>query len=210
MARKPIIVFLIKIVPLFALFLYLWHARGLAGVYYRMLAEFVDVIYPHIDPTGTVKWVSVKEYNFGIGFVVNAKRDVLSLNATDITSNMAMLVSLYLASPIWRRVRIFLIHFVCSLAIIFFVHAFTIITLSREAFSTHPAIMALTPYTRFEVGITATYNTFYTEMGMYLVVLLLWFPYIIWCIRGFIRDTKNGGPNRPPEPETASSEETES
>jgi hypothetical protein len=128
--------------------------------------------------------VAARGHEFGIGFVVNAKRDILSINATDITSNMAMLFSLYLASPIRRRVRVFLIGFICSLIVIFFVHTFTVIMLSREALSGHPGIMALSLFSKGEVRLAVLYNAFYNELGMYLVVLLLWFPYILWCVRG--------------------------
>lgn len=189
MARKLVIVFLIKVFPLFALFLYLWHARDLAHVYYRLLAGLLDAVYPYFDPTGNVTGVMTRGHEFGIGLLLNAQREVLSINATDITSNIAMLLSLYLASPIRRAPRTFLIYFICSLAVIFLVHAVTVVTLSQEAFMTHPAIMAHSPFTKTEITLIPLYNLFYVEVGMYLVVLVLWFPYILKCIRAVWGET---------------------
>jgi hypothetical protein len=183
MVRNPVIVFLIKVFPLFAIFLYLWHAQNLAHGYYRLLAGVLDAFYPYFDPTGKVSGVAVRGHEIGIGLIVNAQREVLSVNATDITSNTAMLMALYLASPVWRRLRAFLLFFICASVLLFSVHAATVVTLSQEAFMTHPVIMANTPFTKTEILLIPIYNLFYVEVGMYLVVLILWFPYILRCIR---------------------------
>jgi hypothetical protein len=175
--------FLIKIVPLFAVFLFLWHARGLASGYYRLLAGFLNAVYPAFDPTGTVTGVVARGHEVGVLLVVNAQNELLKINATDITSNMAMLISLYLASPVRRRVKTFLLYCSSSLILIFFVHAFTVVTLSQEAFITHPGIMASSPFSSTHMTLVQLYDLFYVEVGMYLAVLVLWFPYIFWCIR---------------------------
>lgn len=189
MARKPVIVFLIKVVPLFAVFLFLWHSRGLAGWYYRLVASVLDAVYPGLDPAGVVTGVAVKGNEFGVGFVAAAKRQVLSLNAADITSNVAMLFSLFLASPILRRTRVFLTHVAISVVVLFVIHVFTAMTLIQRAFMTHPAVMAGSPFSKTEIKFTLLYTSFYEEMGMYLLVLVLWFPYILWCLRGAAKES---------------------
>ena len=52
--------------------MFLWHARGLAGSYYRLLAGLLNAVYPHFDPTGTVTDVVVRDHEFGIQLLVNA------------------------------------------------------------------------------------------------------------------------------------------
>ncbi len=184
MARKPVLIFLAKVVPLFLVFLYLWHELGVAHGYYRLVAAVLDAVYPGLDPAGAVTGVAARGDELGVGLLVGANRQVLSLNATDITSNAALLFSMFLASPIRRRERAFLVVFTASAVILFLVHVFTAMMLIQKAFFTHPEIMAGGFFSGTDVKLVLLYTTFYEELGMYLVVLLLWFPYIVWCIRG--------------------------
>lgn len=178
MARKPVIAFLIKVVPLFFLFLYLWEARGLSALYHRFLARVLDAVCPALDPTGTVARVAAEGHDLIFGLVLGADRVTLRVNATDITSNMAMLVALYLASPI-RRWKRFAMWMICALVALFAVHVVTAVTVSQEALMLHPRVMAGSPFTHAQLVVVPRYNVFYEEMGMYLIVLVMWFPYLI-------------------------------
>jgi len=178
MARKPVTAFLIKVVPLFFLFLYLWEARGLSALYHRLLAQVLDAICPTLDPTGTVARVVADGHDLLFRLVLGADRVTLRVNATDITSNTAMLIALYLASPI-RRWKRFAVWMFCALVALFAVHVVTAVTVSQEALMSNPRVMAGSPFTRAQVVAVPRYNVFYEEMGMYLIVLLMWFPYLV-------------------------------
>jgi hypothetical protein len=182
MAQRPVLVFLAKVVPLIILLLVLWQGLGLSRPYHTLLAGLLGGVYPHFDPTGTVVDVGVRDNEFYLKLVVGKERVGLSVNAADITSNMTMLLALYLASPIRRRAKQFLVFFACSLALLFISHAVTVITVSQEALMTHPGVMASAPFSATTVNMVVRYNVFMEEMGMYLGVLLLWLPYIAWCI----------------------------
>jgi len=185
---------------------FLWHARGVASWYYGLMARVLDAVYPGLDPAGVVTGVAVRGHEFGVGFVAGGTRQVLSLNATDITSNVAVLFSLFLASPILRRVRVFLIHFVVSAAVLFLIHLLTAAALIQKAFLTHPVVMAGSPFSNTGIKFTLLYTSFYEELGMYLIVLVLWFPYILWRIRDDAREAtpvpagrRGDKENRPPD-----------
>jgi hypothetical protein len=68
----------------------------------------------------------------------------------------------------------------------------------------HPTIMAGVPFSARQIYWIPRYNVFYEEMGMFLFVLLLWLPYITWCIHS--GQTKAGTPPKkagPPRGEPA-------
>lgn len=190
MARKPVIVFLVKVVPLIVLLLVLWQGMGFSRPYHNLLAGILDKIYAHFDVTGAVTGLSVRDNQFYFTLTVGGERVGLSVNAADITSNMTMLLALYLASPIRRRRRPFLALFACSLVLLFISHAVTVVTVSQEALTTHPGVMASAPISATRMKLLVSYNVFFEEMGMYLSVLLLWLPYMAWCI---LRGRDDGG-----------------
>jgi hypothetical protein len=192
MAQRPVLVFLAKVVPLIVLLLVLWQGLGLSRPYHRLLAGVVGKVYPHIDPTGTVKDVGVRGDQFYFRLAVGGERIGLSVNAADITSNMTMLLALFLASPIRRRIRQFLVFFACALVLTFVCHAVTLVTVSQEALMTHPGVMASAPFSTAQMKLIPRYNVFAEELGMYLGVLVLWLPYIAWCILR-VRDDSHPG-----------------
>jgi hypothetical protein len=75
----------------------------------------------------------------------------------------------------------------------FVLHAFTVFTVSQAALMTHPGVMATDPFSPAQIKLVYRYKVFYEEMGMYLFVLVLWLPYIAWCILG----GRDGGRNLP-------------
>jgi hypothetical protein len=91
-------------------------------------------------------------------------------------------MALYLASPLLGRIKPFLVFFGSSLGLLFVVQAVTLVTVSQEALMSHPAIMATAPFSAKQIYWIPRYNVFYEEMGMFLFVLLLWLPYITWCV----------------------------
>lgn len=182
MVQRPVLVFLAKVVPLVVLLLVLWQGLGLSHPYHKLLAGILDNVYSHFDPTGAVSGVGVRSDQFYFTLAVGGERVGLSVNAADITSNMTMLLALYLASPIRRRTKQFLVFFACSLALMFFLHAFTVFTVSQAALMTHPGVMASAPFGPAHMKLVLHYRVFFEEMGMYLFVLVLWLPYIAWCI----------------------------
>lgn len=191
MVRRPVLVFFAKAVPLIFLFLVLWQGLGFSRPYHELLAGILDAVYPRIDPTGAVTGVGVRNNEFHFSLLLGEDRVGLSINASDVTSNMTMLLALYLASPIRRRLKRFLMFFGGSLALLFVLHAVTVVSVSQYALMTHPGVMASAPFSATQMRLVPRYNVFYEELGMYLSVLLLWFPYILWCIFG-TRDAGDG------------------
>lgn len=184
MDRKPVVVFLIKVVPLFAVLLYLWHARGFSGGYHGLVAGFLYPFYPHLGPTGVFTGITADWQHFTVGLLIHAKTASLNINANDITSNFVLLIALYFASPIRESAKVFCAALGGAVVALFLVHGATVVTCSLEALMTHPAIIASSPFNEAETFLIPRYNVFYEEMGMYLVVLVLWFPYILWRILG--------------------------
>ena len=195
MVDRRILAFLIKVGPVFLALLWLWHSAGLSAVYHRMLAGFLNVWYPHVDPMGVVAGAVAEEQEVMLRLLVAGRKTGLAINGEDITSNFAMLAALYLSSPIRRHWRLFLVHFASSAVVIFVLHALTVFTFSQQAFMSHPEIAKL-GYTRTRMNFTLHYNVFYEAMGMYLFVLVLWFPYILHVIRD-PRHARTGAPTRP-------------
>jgi hypothetical protein len=180
MDRRAVILFLAKSSVLYLVFFLLWQVAGLSQVYHGAVAAFLSIVYPHIDPTGAVSGVIASKHDMVFRLVVGDTRFGLAINGVDITSNTAMLLALYFASPIRGHGRVFAVLLSASMVFLFLVHAITLVTASQEALMTHPGIMATAPFSAGERWWVPRYNAFYEEMGMYLYVLLLWLPYIAW------------------------------
>lgn len=193
MAQRRILAFLIRIVPVYAGLLWLWHGAGLANAYHRALAGFLDFAYPPLDPAGVVHGVVVDGHDLMLRLLVGTHKTGLAINAEDITSDFAMLAALYLSSPVlpnWRRFAAF---FAGAVAVIFLLHAFTVFAVSQSAFAGHPDLAPLVP--RHGRGFLAGYNVFFEAMGMYLYALVLWLPYML----GFLgRPTGDAPPSHTP------------
>jgi hypothetical protein len=179
MAHKRIVAFLIKIGPVFLALLWLWHSVGAARVYHEVLAAFLTLVYPGLDPAGVVQGVGVKEHELMLRLLVGKTKSALAINANDITSDMALLAALYLSSPIRRHWRRFAAYFPAALVVLFLLHALTIVSFSQEAFIGNPAIARLGGYTQRHADFLVHYNVFFEQMGMYMFPLVLWFPYIL-------------------------------
>ena len=182
MVQRPVLVFLAKIVPLTLVSLVMWQGLGFSRPYHILLAELLGEIYPHLDPSGVVADVEVRDNQFYFTVILGAERLGLFVNAADITSNMTVLLALYLASPVRRKVRQFITFLACSLVVLFVVHGVTLITVSQEALMGRPGAVATAPFSTAQARLLTHYNVFMEEMGMYACVLLLWLPYIAWCM----------------------------
>jgi hypothetical protein len=181
--ERRVLAFLIKVVPAFFVLLWLWQAVGVSHWYHEALAVFLNWIYPMVDPTGVVRGVGVEGHDVNLRLLVGDAKTALAINASDVTSNFAMLVALYVSSPIRRRWRRFLTCLGAALVVLFALHAFTLVSVSQEAFSLDPGIRRLAGYSARVSHDAGLYNAFYEQIGMYLYVLLLWFPYILTTLR---------------------------
>lgn len=183
MAQRQILLFLIKIGPMFFGLLWLWHSAGLSSLYHRVLAGFLDVFYPPLDNVGIVSGVSVKGHELMIWLQAGTKSTGLAINGEDITSNFAMLVALYLASPIIRYWKLFLAMLGGAVLVMFLLHALTVGSFIQQAFAGHPEIARMAGFGKWHNHFHLYYGIFFEAMGMYLYVLALWFPYILYVIR---------------------------
>jgi hypothetical protein len=191
MVVKAVITFLIKVFPLFFLVLIGWQQLGLAEMYHAMVALVMTLVYPLFDSTGLVNSIGSADGSF----VIELMRRGVSLGSCDIvggdiTSNTAMLLSLYLASPILLHPRKYLIFVGSSLAVLFVIHCFTLGLTIYYAFSTNPDITRRFSLGNFAVKFADSYVYFYEIMGMYLCILALWLPYIYYCIIEVRRRTR--------------------
>ena len=183
MAPKPVIVFLIKVIVLMAALMIGWHF-GLGRAYHTMLAGFIDVTYPPIDPTGVVNGALVREGDFLLRLGMGQNFFTLNININDIAgSNTLVLIALFLATPVRGHWNELSAHLSLSLLALFLIHTATVITVSQEAFMSHPQIMESNPFSSWQVKLVPRYNVFYEELGMYLFALLLWFPYVMRRVR---------------------------
>ncbi len=182
MADRRILAFLIKIGPVFLALLWLWHSAGLSVVYHRALAGFLNFLYPRVDPMGVVTAVMAKGHELMLRLLVDGKPSGLVVNGEDITSNFAMLTALYLSSPILKHWRVYIALFATSVAVMFVLHALTVISFSQQAFMHHPEIAKM-GYTKARMTFTLNYNIFFEAMGMYLFALVIWFTYILFVLR---------------------------
>lgn len=181
--ERRVLAFLIKVGPAFFAMLWLWQAAGASYWYHEALAALLNRIYPAFDPTGVVRGAGVDGHDVNLRLLVGEAKTGLAINASDVTSNLAMLVALYVSSPIGRRWRRFLVFFGVALAALFVLHACTVVTVSQEAFSLNPDIRRLAGFSERAAHAAGLYNVFYEQIGMYLYALLLWFPYILTTMR---------------------------
>ncbi len=179
MVLRAAIVFLIKVFPIFFLTLLFWQYVGVSRFYHALIAGLLDLVYPPLDPAGITKGVTVEGGEFLVSILFMGKIHGLKIVAEDITSNTAMLVSLYLASPIRPRIRRFAKFLLVSLLILFAVHCLTVGATIQYAFMTSRAILGMHSYGPITTKLVDSYTYFYELIGMYLVVLALWFPYIV-------------------------------
>lgn len=179
MARKPVIAFLIKVFPVFLGLLLVWHVLGAAHAYHRFLGAVLNVSYPLVDAADIVSGVRADGSDIKLQLQMGRKKAGLTINGEDITSNAAMLLALFLASSSRRRFASWWRHFALAAGILVIVHAVTVVTVSQEAFMTHPGISQIHAYSNAARSAVSYYNVFYEQMGMYLLVLVLWFPYFL-------------------------------
>ena len=183
MAVKAVIAFLIKVFLLFFLILLVWQRFGLADVYHALVALVMTLVYPLFDTTGLVSNIGSADGSFVIELVERGvKRDTCTIVGGDITSNTAMLLSLYLASPIRLHPRKYLAFAGYALATLFVIHCFSLGMTIYYAFTTNPEITRRFPLGNFAGKFADAYVYFYEILGMYLFVLALWLPYIFYCI----------------------------
>jgi hypothetical protein len=179
MAQKALIAFLIKIFPLFLLILFLWQFLRFSHLYHSITASILNVFFPSLDPTGIVEGFA----SDGTSFIVKlAKGKILNIVGEDITSNTAMLFSLYLASPIRHRVRKFIKFFLASIFILLTVHCFTVSTMILSALAQTPQVLRNYSIELSIIRAADNYILFYELIGMYVIILALWFPYIGSCL----------------------------
>jgi hypothetical protein len=178
MAQKPIKLFLIKIVPLFLVTLLVWQRFGISQHYHSVVAAFFDLVHPVLDPTGLISGVTAKGSSFLVGILSQGRSATLEITAEDITSNTAMLLALFLASPVRPHVKAFLLYLFASLLALLVIHVLTVATTIQYAFmigKVHEFSASATKFYR-------SYTFFYERFGMFLFVLALWFPYITFTV----------------------------
>jgi hypothetical protein len=181
MASKRGIAFLLSIVPIFLALLWLWQSRGLDVFYHARVASLVNLVYPRIDPFHVVREASVDSDEFVIRLLANGRRTSMYVNAQDITWNLAMMVSLYIASATWHRR--FWLWFVGSVAALVVIHVGTVMTIAHEGLLTNPEIASGLPRSAMGEWLVIHYNRFYEELGVHLLVIGLWLPYVMTLLR---------------------------
>jgi len=183
---RPVLIFLAKAIVLFVGFTWLWGGDR-PGWYHTIVAGALDNLLPVFDPTGMVEGVRATGKDVLVRLGLDGQFVVLSVNLSDISNNMGLLWTLYLASFDWRQPRtgaaIAGSHLAGSVAFLFVVHLVTAATFTFEALMTHPLVMRGQPFSNAELSLIPRYDIFYEELGSYLVVLLLWLPYAMLVIR---------------------------
>ena len=179
MPLRAVIAFLVKIIALLLLMLYLWHDRGLSIAYHRLLAGLLSFVYPSLDPAGVVKGVHVEGEMLVVRSILRGATYLLDIVASDITSNMTMLLSLYLASPIRPFAKRYSVCFALALGAMCLIHLITVIASIQYACLEHPLIMKHSPFGSFHARLVVGYLIFYQQYGMYFAAVILWFPYLL-------------------------------
>lgn len=179
MDRKAVIVLLIKIFPLYLAILYLWQIVGLSQYYHEAIALLLERLYALLNPLGPVKGIDVEGKEFLVKLLVANRKTTLHATAEDITSNMGMLLSLYLASPMRAFLRRFSVSLLLSVAALYAVHVATTAAHIQYACMNNQAILRFYPPGALSLKIAPAYVDFYIRFGMYLFVLALWLPYIM-------------------------------
>ena len=179
MAHHTIVRLLIKLVPAFALAMLLWHVAGVAEVYHRMIVPPAGFFLSLFDGSGVIHGAHFKDGDLFVRLLVEGRRTGLTINLSDITSNEPVLVGLFLAAPIMPEVRRWSMWFGASLVALYVVHLFTIGTTVNAALLSNPQTARLLALGTVKGKFLVGYYDFYIQYGMFLVVLILWMPYIV-------------------------------
>lgn len=182
MERKAVLHLLIKLFPLYIAILLLWQFAGISRWYHELVAGALEWGYALLNGGGPVKGVDVKDGEFLVKLLVAGKKLPLFITAEDITSNMAMLLTLYAASPIRPHGRSFVRFLLWSLGILFVIHVCTAAAQIQYAMMTNQVIMRFCPASALSLKMIPIYINFYTLIGMYLFILGLWLPYITMVV----------------------------
>jgi len=194
MPPRKIVLFLIKLFPTFFLVLYIWHGLGLAGYYHQLIGNLLNWAYTTLDPHGFIKGIDLEGRDFIVKIMAYGRKMSLEIVAEDVTTNEAMLLTLYLVSPILPRWRRFLGFFLSALAALFLVHVLTVASIIHYALLTNPTTARLMSPNALSGKLAAYYNNFYELMGMYLFVLALWLPHVLLILTGARRSIHEKGP----------------
>jgi hypothetical protein len=180
MDARAVARFLLRVFVLLAVLLLAWHKFSVAHVYHSAVAAITDAVYQVAGFGGYVHGVSTDAQDFLIRVLVGGKRTTLHIMASDITSNECTLLALYLASPAGPYRRLYARWFAGSLIGLLLIHVATVIVTAQSAVASHPAYG--TPPGPWAAR-CAKYVLFYEQIGMYLLVLVLWLPYIVVYLR---------------------------
>jgi hypothetical protein len=187
MARKVVLLYLVKIVPSFVVVLVAWRALGVSALYHRLVAAAFDLLHPVFDPTGFVRGASVEGKHFLIDLTISGKGERLQIMGDDLTSNAVLLVALFLASPIKSNVKPFMVHLACAMVVLFVLHVGAVAATVQYAVATTPALSGPGGELGFASRWFAHYLHFYELIGTYLFVLVLWIPYVAGYLIGVRR-----------------------
>ncbi len=190
MAPKRVVTFLLSVVPIFLALLWLWQSQGVDRFYHSVVATLLDRTYPPVSPAGVVRGVDTDTDEFVVHLRVNGRHPALYVNAQDITWNVAMMIALYLASASWHRR--FWLWFGSAAAILMAIHSITVVTFVREALLSNPETARLAPMSAAGVWLVVHYNRFYEELGVHLVVLALWLPYVMTLLHPRVNASRQG------------------
>ena len=179
MTRKILKNYLLRIVPFFLLTLLAWHYLGFSKVYHTLIALSLDILYPSLDPTGFVQSVAIRGKEFVIHLLFHSKSMDLKIMADDLTVNTVPLIALFLSSPIKYAKIIYMINFAIALVVLFFIHVFTLSATVPFAFADNAEMYADSSLRQSMTWFLIHYTRFYELIGKYLIVLILWFPYIV-------------------------------
>jgi hypothetical protein len=178
MGPRAALKLLAKAIPFYILILVAWQLLKVSHIYHHLIAWGLDWLYPALDPLGPVKGVGAGGGDLLVKLLISGKKLVLVIKAEDITSNTAMLLALYLASPIRPRLKRFFAFFIPSLFVLYLVHLGTAAASIKYAFLSNPTVTSLYPPSTFVARFIPLYKVFYTNVLMYLSILALWLPYI--------------------------------
>lgn len=183
---RRVLIFLAKAVVLFLGFMWLWGGDR-PGWYHTVIAGFLNAALPAFDPTGVIDGAHANGRTLMVRLGIDDRMVGLSINLSDITSNMGLMWTLYLASFDNRRPQtgtaVAGTHLLGSTVFLFLCHVVTAATFTFEALMSHPLVMRDAPFSSAELNLIPRFNIFYEELGAVLLVLLLWLPYAMLVLR---------------------------
>ncbi|MCH7548724.1 MAG: hypothetical protein IH969_04155 [Candidatus Krumholzibacteriota bacterium] len=179
MVQKTVKLLLIKIVPIFLGTMALWQFGGVSKLYHACLVIPLNALTSVLDPSGLIQGATSNGDQILFQILYQGKRVWLDMTAKDITSNSALLWTLFLASPIRPLSKLYFTSFASALLILFGLHVVTVAAAVQHGLLTSTRI--ITPLQDRPVlsSFLVNYRNFYIEYGMYLFVIALWCPYII-------------------------------